>query len=87
MEHGCYKKEYYTPLEAKWLQKAFLDLHTESWEREYMPSPSVIVMDGERWKLIVRYDNGQTNIYQGSNSYPENWKALLDLFEIEQEED
>ena len=57
-------------------------IHTEYWKFDYPQEGENIICDGTQWSLFVRYDVARGVIYSGDNTYPENWDALLALFDI-----
>jgi len=76
-------KRTYSAKEADALRERFSSIHTEYWNASY---PNPCVCDGEQWSLTVRYTNGFTLEYSGSNAYPENWNELLSVFGIDRED-
>jgi ADP-ribosylglycohydrolase len=74
----------YSAQEADDLRLRFATIHTEYWNTDYN---NPCVCDGEQWKLKVRYSNGSSASFSGSNAYPESWKALLEFFGIESGDD
>lgn len=77
-----FDKKAYSVDEASVLQQCFAAIHTEYWNADYQ---NPCVFDGEQWGLTVRYANGYTLEYSGSNAYPESWNELLRFFGIEAE--
>lgn len=67
----------------------FRELHIGEWLHKYTPERfGLSVCDGTQWSLDIEYSNGKKAAkYYGDNSYPYNFKKLLELFEIEDELD
>lgn len=57
-------------------------IHIEEWEKKYYAP----VLDGIQWDLGICYDGSKepVQIY-GSNAYPDNFKELVELTKIEEE--
>ena len=55
--------------------------YLSEWKRKYI-SHEVLVLDGDYWKVEVKYDNGLKKCkFEGSNCYPYNFKHFLELLE------
>ena len=66
--------------EATRYAECFGKIHTEYWNSDY---DDTYMCDGRQWELTVRYSDGSTLDYFGSNAYPENWNELLGFFGID----
>jgi hypothetical protein len=63
-------------------------LRIGDWDAYYHPERfGVSVLDGTEWELQVVYDGHKTIKKYGSNVYPYNFKALMDLIGISNEEE
>jgi len=66
-------------MKAKFLE-GFEGLHIEEWKQEYVDSE---ILDGIQWKLVVTYADGRKRKYWGSNDFPDDFRALLEVMEME----
>ena len=77
-------KKVYSVREADELRAQIETIHAEYWNADYT---NPCICDGEQWSLTILFSDGYSLSCSGSNAYPENWKALLELFGIDSEVD
>ena len=58
-------------------------LHIEEWDRAYNNEN---IDDGTQWDLEIEDSDGKSEEYWGSNAYPANFRELLKLMEMIDEE-
>lgn len=68
-------------------QERLKALHFEYWLASYPQRGDMRVLDGEQWSLSVRYSDGYALHFDGDNTYPMQWEALLDFLGIEGEDE
>lgn len=49
----------------------------DNWEKEYINNTGI---DFEYWELLINYSDGTNKRYSGKGKYPNNFRALEDLF-------
>lgn len=55
-------------------------LHISEWKRSY---EELLIMDGVQWELKLKFSNRKRAVrYSGSNAFPYNFDAVLDLFNV-----
>lgn len=69
------------------IRKDLKEMHLEYWLPSYPQEGEMLILDGEQWSLLVKYDNGTTLDISGDNTYPGNWNALLKFFGIDYDDD
>ena len=45
----------------------------DDWQKEYINTK---IIDGDTWKLVITYINGNKKEYYGKSSYPANFEAF-----------
>lgn len=69
------------------IRRVLDELHFEYWLTDYLQEGELRICDGEQWSLTVKYDDSTQLVIGGDNTYPENWKALLEFFGIDYDDD
>lgn len=63
-------------------------LYLGEWRAYYSPERfGVHILDGTQWELKVKFADGKSKSWGGSNDYPYNFDSLLDLLQIVDSED
>jgi len=72
----------YSVRETQQLIAKWDSIHIEYWKSEYTQDRDMIICDGTQWSLFVRHEGTRGLMYNGDNTYPGNWDALLTFFGI-----
>ena len=64
--------------------ESFEGMYLGEWKRKYEPAVnSCEICDGTEWRLEIYFSNGQKPLkFRGMDTYPCNFKTLLDIFNI-----
>lgn len=72
------REGWYNRSDSNIIYERFLDIRFHDWETDYSTGKQVV--DGEDWKLTIRFSNGETINSMGVCEYPQNWETVQYLF-------
>lgn len=72
---------WYDETDAFRVYERFVSLVSHRWP-EVFEEKGYFTMDGTQWNFTVKRNGKLLHQHSGSNAYPSNWKAVIELFGI-----